>query len=174
MQTSAESLQNYEYADFYRTYLKLAPFENLVDLLTKDLYKQLDFLNNIPIEKLNYRYAPAKWTVADVILHMTDTERILSYRALRFARNDKTELPGFDENAWVENSYSDRYSIADLIGMFKTCRNHSIALYKSFDDSDLLKTGIASSSDFSVRALGYIIVGHNRHHMEKIKSLYLR
>ena len=174
MKTSAESLQKQEYAGFYRTYLELAPFENLVELLTKDLYKQLDFLKTIPPEKLNYRYAPEKWTVADVVLHMTDTERILSYRALRFARNDKTELPGFDENAWVENSNSDRFSPEDLIGTFKTCRNHSIALFKSFDNSDLIKTGIASNSDFSVRALGYITIGHNRHHIEKIKSLYLR
>jgi hypothetical protein len=105
---------------------------------------------------------------------MTDAERVFSYRALWFARNDKTELPGFNQNNWVKSVDSKRYNINDLIGQFKTCRNQTIALYKGFDKTDLLKTGKASQCNFSVRAIGYMIIGHNRHHIEKIKTLYLR
>ena len=174
MKTADEVLQESEYADFYRPYLQLVPFENPADLLTKDLYSDLDFLKNIPIEKLNFRYAPDKWTIADVILHMIDAERVFSYRALRFARNDKIELPGFDQDDWVKSTDSTRFTSSDLIGQFKTSRNQSIALFKGFEAGDLLKTGRASNCNFSVRAIGYMIIGHNRHHIRKIKTLYLR
>ncbi len=174
MKTAADILQNTEYAHFYKPYLALAQFGDLPKLLTDDLYAQLDFIKSIPEEKLDYRYAENKWSVAEVILHMTDAERVFSYRALRFARNDNTELPGFDENAWVNSAGTNRFSLNDLIGQFKTSRNHSIAMFKGFNKKDLLKTGRASNCPFSVRAIGYMIIGHNRHHIEKIKTLYLR
>jgi hypothetical protein len=174
MKTAADTLETTEYAYFYQPYLTLVQFDDLPKLLTDDLYKQLDFIKSIPIEKLEFRYAANKWSVAEVILHMTDAERVFSYRALRFARNDKTELPGFDENNWVKNAGTNRFSIDDLIGQFKTTRNQTIAMYKGFDKNELLKMGSASNCPFSVRALGYMILGHNRHHIEKIKTLYLR
>jgi hypothetical protein len=174
MKTAADVLQKSEYKSFYRPYLALAPFENLPELMINDLNKQLNFLNDIPIEKLHYRYAEDKWTIADVILHMTDAERVFSYRALSFSRNDKTKLPGYDQDDWVKSADSRRFMLSDLIGQFKTCRNQTIALFKGFNETDLLKTGIASNCNFSVRAIGYMIIGHNRHHIEKIKTLYLR
>lgn len=174
MKTVADILNKTEYAHFYQPYLALTPFDDLPNLLTDELYKQLDFIKGIPKEKLDFRYAEKKWSVAEVVMHMTDAERVFSSRALRFSRNDKTELPGFDENAWVENAGTNRYSLNDLIGQFKTSRNQTIAMFKGFDDDDLLKMGIASDCPFSVRAIGYMIVGHNRHHIEKIKTLYLR
>jgi len=174
MKTAADKLQKTEYAHFYEPYLELTPFGDLPKLLTDDLYIHLDFIKSISKEKLDFRYAKNKWSVAEVILHMTDAERVFSYRALRFARNDTTELPGFDENAWVKNTETSRLSINDLIGQFKTTRNQTIAMYKGFDKADLIKSGRASNSPFSVRAIGYMIIGHNRHHIEKIKTLYLR
>jgi len=174
MKTAAEALTKSEYESFFHPYLALVPFDNLSELLIAELNNQLDFLNDIPIEKLHYRYAENKWTLADVIVHMTDAERVFSYRALRFARNDKTELPGFDQNDWVKSAGSKRNTINDLIGQFKTSRNQSIALFKGLDAVDLLKTGRASNCNFSVRAIGYMIIGHNRHHIGKIKTLYLR
>lgn len=107
-------------------------------------------------------------------MHITDAERVFSYRALRFVRNDKTELHGFDENDWVKNTNTQHYSIDNLVGQFKTTRNQTIAMFSGFDESDLMKIGKASNCPFSVRAIGYMILGHNRHHIEKIKSLYLR
>ena len=174
MKNAEEILKKTEYAHFYKPYLALAPFGDLTKVLTDDLYVQLDFIKSISKDKLEYRYAKNKWSVAEVILHMTDAERVFSYRALRFARNDKTELPGFDENAWVKNAGTSRLSLNDLVGQFKTTRNQTIAMFKGFDEGDLLKTGIASNCSFSVRAIGYMIIGHNRHHTEKIKILYLR
>jgi hypothetical protein len=174
MKTAADVLQKSEYESFFRPYLALAPFENIPELLIADLNNQLVFMDDIPSEKLHYRYAEDKWTIADVILHMIDAERVFSYRALRFARNDKTELPGFEQNDWVKNTNTKRYTISDLIGQFKTCRNQSIALFKGFDQQDLEKIGKASKCNFSVRSIGYMIIGHNRHHIEKIKTLYLR
>ena len=173
MKTAADILNNTEYAHFYKPYLALTPFDNLSKILTDDLYKQLDFIKSIPEEKLEFRYAENKWTVAEVILHMTDAERVFCYRALRFARSDDTELPGFDENTWIKNAGTSRLSLNDLIGQFKTTRNQTIAMFKGFDEDDLIKTGIASNCPFSVRAIGYMIIGHNRHHIKKIKSLYL-
>ena len=174
MKTAADKLNKTEYAHFYQPYLALAPFDDLTKLLTYDLYKQLDFIKSIPEEKLGFRYAERKWSVAEVILHMTDAERVFSYRALRFARNDNTELPGFDQNTWVKYSDTARFSLSDLIGQFKTTRNQTIAMFKGFNEEDLIKSGIASNCPFSVRAIGYMIIGHNRHHIEKIKTLYLR
>lgn len=174
MKTAFDILKTTEFAHFYEPYLKLVQCDDIPNLLTEDLYNQLDFIKSIPIEKLEFRYAVNKWSVAEVILHMTDAERVFSYRALRYARNDKTELPGFDENNWVKNAETNRFSVDDLIGQFKTTRNQTIALYRGFDNDDLIKTGIASNSPFSVRAIGYMICGHNRHHIEKIKTLYLR
>ena len=174
MKTAADTLQNKEYAHFYKPYLALIPFDDISKLLTEDLYKQLDFIKSIPKEKLKYRYAEDKWSVGEVILHMTDAERVFSYRALCFARNDNTELPGFDENAWVKNAETAHLSLSELIGQFKTTRNQTIAMFKGFDKDDLIKSGIASNCSFTVRSLGYMIVGHNRHHIGKIKTLYLR
>lgn len=79
-----------------------------------------------------------------------------------------------NQNEWVKSAGSERYNISDLIGQFKTSRNQTIALFKSLNENELLKTGLASKCAFSVRAIGFIIIGHNRHHIEKIKTLYLR
>ena len=174
MRNATEALNDKEYNVFYKRYIELVPNKNIVQLLIDDLYNQLKFIESIPANKLGFRYAPNKWSVADVILHIVDTERIFSYRALWFARNDQHQLPGFDENFWVKNSNADRYLISDLIGQFKTTRNQTIALFKGFNEADLLKTGVASNADFSIRAIAYIILGHNRHHINKIKELYLR
>jgi len=118
------------------------------------------------------RYAPGKWSVKEVVGHLADTERIMAYRALRVARGDETPLPGFDENAYVPPAKFDARPLADLISDFRTVRTATLALFKSFDADAWRRRGTASGKPISVRALGYMIPGHERHHVEILKDRY--
>jgi len=118
------------------------------------------------------RYAPGKWSVKEVVGHLADTERIMSYRALRLARGDETPLPGFDENAYVPPAKFDARPLADLIGDLFTVRAATVALFRTFDADAWRRRGTASGKPISVRALGYMIPGHERHHVEILKTRY--
>jgi len=118
------------------------------------------------------RYAPGKWSVKEVVGHLADTERIMAYRALRIARGDETPLPGFDENAYVPPAKFDGRSLDALIADFRTVRAATLALFKSFDADAWLRRGTASGKPVSVRAIGYMIPGHERHHVEILKTRY--
>lgn len=118
------------------------------------------------------RYAPGKWSVKEVVGHLADTERIMSYRALRIARGDETPLPGFDENAYVPPAKFDARPLADLIGDLFTVRAATVALFRTFDADAWRRRGTASGKPISVRALGYMIPGHERHHVEILKTRY--
>ena len=118
------------------------------------------------------RYAPGKWSVKEVVGHLADTERIMGYRALRIARADETPLPGFDENAYVPPAKFDDRSLDALIADFRTVRAATLALFKSFDADAWLRRGTASGKPVSVRAIGYMIPGHERHHVEILKDRY--
>jgi len=118
------------------------------------------------------RYAPEKWSVKEVVGHLTDTERIMAYRALRIARGDETPLPGFDEKAYVPPAKFDARPLADLVADLRTVRNGTLGLFKSFDADAWRRRGTASGKPISVRALGYMIPGHERHHVEVLKARY--
>jgi uncharacterized protein (TIGR03083 family) len=118
------------------------------------------------------RYAPGKWSVKEVVGHLADTERIMAYRALRIARGDETPLPGFDENAYVPPAKFDARPLAELISDFRTVRAATLALFKSFDADAWRRRGTASGKPVSVRAIGYMIPGHERHHVEILKDRY--
>lgn len=118
------------------------------------------------------RYAPGKWSVKEVVGHLADTERIMAYRALRIARGDETPLPGFDENAYVPPAKFDARPLADLVADFRTVRTATLGLFKSFDGEAWRRRGTASGKTISVRALGYVIPGHERHHVEILKTRY--
>ena len=118
------------------------------------------------------RYAPGKWSVKEVVGHVADTERIMAYRALCIARGDQTPLPGFDENAYVPPARFDARSLADLVAELRTARGATLALFRSFDADAWKRRGTASGKPISVRALGYVIPGHERHHVEVLKSRY--
>ena len=119
-----------------------------------------------------YRYAPGKWSVKEVVGHLADTERIMAYRALRIARGDTTPLPGFDENAYVPVAKFDARSLADLVGELRTARAATLALLRTFDADAWRRRGTASGKPVSVRALGYMIPGHERHHVEILQTRY--
>lgn len=118
------------------------------------------------------RYAPGKWSVKEVVGHLTDTERIMAYRALRIARGDETPLPGFDEKAYVPPAKFDARPLAELVADFRAVRTATLGLFKSFDGEAWRRRGTASGKPISVRALGYVIPGHERHHVEILKTRY--
>src|SRR5690606_18442301 len=120
-----------------------------------------------------YSYAHGKWTLKEVLIHCIDTERIMSYRALRFARNDQTELPGFEQNDYVPQSEANSRKMADLIEEYKILRQSTILLFKSFSDDVLKRAGVANGNPISVRALGFVISGHELHHLNVCKERYL-
>lgn len=118
------------------------------------------------------RYAPGKWSVKEIVGHLADTERIMAYRALRIARGDETPLPGFDEKAYVPPAKFDARPLADLVADLRATRAATLALFRSFDADAWRRRGTASGKPVSVRALGYVIPGHERHHVEILKTRY--
>ncbi len=171
-----EILNESEYAPYFKNYIDLAlnSSNDVHQNLNKTLEESNSFFSDFPIDKQLYRYADKKWTVKEILQHIIDTERILSYRALRIARNDKTILPGFDENKYVNNSNADQRDMDDLINEFKDVRRATISLFKSISRKSMNNTGITSDNNISVKALGYIISGHLLHHIKIIKLRYLQ
>lgn len=168
-----KSLAPKEYNPYYSRYIELASNENIVEGLKYNLNSLVEFYLSIREDKHNYAYAAGKWTIKDVLLHCIDVERIFTYRALRIARNDKTALAGFDQDDYVLNGNSDHRSLDSLITEYKASRCSTITLFESLDANALSIVGEASGSPISVRALGYIITGHENHHVNIIKERYL-
>jgi len=130
------------------------------------------FASTIAPEREGYRYAEGKWTINEVVQHLNDTERILSYRALRFARKDTTELPGFEENDYVPAATVGRRRLRDLVAEHDLIRASTLALFASFDDEMLFHSGVANGKRITVRALGWSIAGHVMHHVEILDQRY--
>jgi uncharacterized damage-inducible protein DinB len=167
-------LQPNEYASYYANYVNQVSNEySLTEELEISIHRLIKFVQNIPLDKFDYRYAEGKWTIKDIILHIIDAERIFAYRALRFARNDKTALASFDENEYVEEAHANQRSIQDLLSELLVVRQATLALFKSFNEEQLLRVGTASNNPMSVRALGFVIIGHQKHHQRVFEERYL-
>lgn len=162
-----------EYNPFYHTYVMALGNVDLLDELRNGKQVLLSLLEEIPEEKLTYAYAEGKWTLAEALVHMLDTERIFQYRALCIARNDKSEFPGFDQDAYVPVSNANNRSKKDLIDEYVAVRDSSITLFASLDEEALKRVGVASGSKMSVRALGFITSGHQAHHVHILRERYL-
>ena len=159
--------------DFFDRYINQVEDIELMDALVKHSTIE-SYLSPETIHALDgKRYAPEKWTIKEILQHIIDTERILSYRALRFARTDKTALPGFDENMFTASSRAEERSIDDLLEEFKALRIANIYLFKNFKKEMLQQSGICFNRNVSVLALGFIVVGHCTHHMNVVKERYL-
>lgn len=169
----ATLLTTEEYNAYYDPYIKALGNVDLFQAFNETENEFLNLINSIPEEKLHYSYGIGKWTVAEVLLHVVDTERIFQYRALRIGRNDKTNLAGFDENLFVPESFSNERSVESLKDEFKVVRASTRLLFESFNDQVLLRNGNANNSVISVRAIGFIISGHAKHHIRIIKERYL-
>lgn len=166
-------LKSNEYNAYYGTYIKKTDGLSLRDDLKSSGEKTISFFKSIPLDKLEYRYAEGKWTIKEIVQHLMDAERIFAYRALRIARKDQTPLPGFEQDDYVIPSQANKRSIEDLINEFKAIKLSTVTLFDSFSDEMLLSLGTASNSPISVRAIGFIIMGHEIHHCVVIKERYL-
>lgn len=162
-----------EYNPYYHPFISKAPEGSIVEALKNNYETVIEFYNNIPEHKLNYAYAEGKWTIKDMLMHLIDAERVFSYRAMRIARQDKTEMAGFEQDDYVAAANTKERSINDLLNEYKTVRQSTIALYSSFSEDELKCIGNASGSPISVRAIGCIITGHENHHNAVIKERYL-
>ena len=163
-----------EYAPYASMYISLLPDDGLVlKHLEDNLRATTEFMRALPEEKLSYRYSEGKWTIKEIIAHLIDDERIYSYRALRFARNDQTELPGFEQDDYALESGANERSLEHLLEEFAAVRRSTIALFNSFDDRVLTRSGVASGNVMSVRAIAYHLAGHELRHRNIIKERYL-
>lgn len=161
-----------EYNSFYQTYIDKLPDEELISILKDQKIEFLNFLNGLKEIDLKHSYAEGKWTVAQVLQHIIDTERIFQYRALTIAREDITPLPGFDHDAYVPASKAQRRSLDSYAKEFGMVRDSGIALFESFEDEMSGKIGEASKSHLTPRAAGFISAGHQKHHLVLFKSNY--
>lgn len=163
-----------EYAPFYKPYIEeVGKGRTLLSGLEATEREFIDLIDSLSDNQLNFAYAENKWTIKEVIVHLIDAERIFSYRALRFARNDKTDLSGFEENEYVPFSGANKRSKNDLIAEFKAVRNSTLCLFQSFSDEMLMRIGTIGGNAMSVRALGFIIAGHQKHHINVVRERYL-
>ncbi len=169
----SEELPINEYEGYFEAYIGILRNTHLFEDLEISIHEFIRFVQNIPLDKFDYRYAEGKWTIKDIIQHLIDSERVFSYRALRFSRNDKTPLPGFDENAFVENTNANTRSIQELLSEFAIVRQSTLSLFRSFTQEQLKMIGTASEKQLSVRALGFIIIGHLKHHQKVYQERYL-
>ncbi len=159
---------------FYRGYVDAAQGRDLPEALVHAAQAVLNAFGAVPSAQIDHRYAPGKWTVREVLLHLNDTERVFAYRALRFARMDATPLPGFDEDAYVPAARAARRSMDDLLAEHRAVHQATLALFRSFGPEDLLRTGTAGGKTISVRALGWATAGHALHHVRLLHERYLR
>ncbi|WP_291150762.1 DinB family protein [Flavobacterium sp. UBA7680] len=169
----ASQLLENEYSGHFATYIREAGDGKLIEELEISLHDFIRFVQNIPMDKFDYRYAEGKWTIKDIIQHIIDTERIFAYRALRFSRNDKTPLPSFEEDDYANNTESNKRSIQDLLTELSALRHSTLLFYKSLSEDQLKRIGTASGNQISVRALGFVMIGHQKHHQKVFEERYL-
>jgi uncharacterized damage-inducible protein DinB len=165
-----------EYPEYAEMYMKLIPADGLVLKHLADNFQMVkDLIYALPPEKLLRRYAPDKWTVKEILVHIVDDERIYAYRALRFARNEKQSLPGFDQDDYARHSGANERDLGNIFAEYEAVRRATIALYEGLPEDSLLRKGVGSSTYHSatVRALAYHIAGHELRHINLIKEKYL-
>lgn len=162
-----------EFDPYYGAYIaRVGDGEDVLAALDTQHHETLARLRGIPAARGDHRYAPGKWSVKEVVGHLSDSERIFAYRALRFARGDPAPLPGFDENEYVPEMGAGERSLDDLVEEWGDVRRASLALFRSLPPAAWLRRGTASGSTVSVRALAYIIAGHVRHHVAVLGDRY--
>ena len=161
-----------EYAPFYETYVSKVPSGDVIAQLESQRLQTAQFFAASTERDGNFRYAPDKWTIKEVVGHLSDSERVFSYRAMRIARGDQTPLASFEQNDYVKNGNFAEQSLADLVAEFGFVRASTLALFRSFNAEAWLRRGTASNNPVSVRGLAFIIAGHELHHREILKERY--
>lgn len=163
-----------EHLAYYSRYIDRVPDGDIIEILGRQLSETLAFLRKIPEARADHRYGEGKWSIREVVGHMSDAERVFQYRAMRFARMDATALPGFDENLYVANAPFTHVRLSDLISEFEHLRHASILLLRSLDEQAFSRRGTANDAEITVRALAYVMAGHEVHHIDIIRTRYLQ
>jgi uncharacterized damage-inducible protein DinB len=163
-----------EYAAYAIMYIGLLPDDGLVlKHLQDNLKTVVELVQSLPTEKLSYRWAEGEWTIKEILGHIIDDERIYCYRALRFARNDATELPGFEQDDYVLYSGANTRDLEEILAEYTAVRNATITFFNSVEERALTRAGVANGHVMSVRAAAYHIAGHELHHLYSIRENYV-
>lgn len=158
---------------YYQGYIELVPKGDPLSLLQEVQKESIKSLAMITEQKANAAYAPRKWSIKDILQHIMDTERIFSYRALSFARGESMSLPGYDHDSYAKNASANERSFKDLLEEWKILRASTVALFKSFDATAMVKKGIANEKELSVQQILMVLIGHELHHIKIIEERYL-
>jgi hypothetical protein len=161
-----------EYHMAFERYVSLVPEDDALPVLARQPAQVRAALEKISGERAGFRYGPNKWSIREVVGHVTDAERVFGFRALTFARGDKTPLPGFEENDYAAIAGHDRYALADLVAEFEALRRSNISMLSHLDPAAIAQVGTANGSPVTVRALAFIMAGHVRHHLGVLASRY--
>jgi uncharacterized damage-inducible protein DinB len=162
-----------DYAEHFEKYIALVPSGDFLEILRgqrQELTKQLSPLSE---QQADFRYAPGKWSIKEVLGHVNDTERIFAYRLLRIGRGDQTPLPGFEQDDYIQTGNFSGRTLKDLLDEFSAIREATIALVRSMDNAAWLRRGVASQKEITATALAFVIAGHVRHHQKLLEERYL-
>jgi hypothetical protein len=163
-----------EYAPAFADYVaEIGDNEEIVATLASQLEQVLARLGEVPAERGDFRYAPGKWSLKEVIGHLADTERVFAYRALSIARGDPAPLPAFDDQAWVAEMGAGDRTLADIVDEFGVVRQATLSLFRHLPATAWTRRGIANGHPASVRAMAWVMAGHARHHLEVVEARYL-
>jgi hypothetical protein len=162
-----------EYQPYFERYVSLVPDGDIVGRLGTQLEETLALLRSIPEDRGDFRYAEGKWSIKELIGHVIDSERVFAYRGLRFGRGDATALEGFEQDDFVRGADFNKRSLSDLAEEFTHVRRSTISLFASLEASAWDRRGTANNNEVSVRGIAFIIAGHERHHLEILRTRYL-
>jgi len=163
-----------DYNEYYETYISKVKENNPLTAMEHQLNETEEFFSSFDNNDAAMPYAPGKWTYKEAFGHMIDTERIMAYRALCISRGEAKPLPGFDQDNYVAAGSFNRRDISDLLSEYSSVRKSNIIMFRSFNNDELNRRGIANNNEVTVLALAYIIAGHDKHHLEILKSYYSR
>lgn len=166
------ALKSDEYGEYYAGYIRHVVSSDLKSQLIENQNSAIVLFGSLDDEKALYRYETGKWSVKEVLGHVIDTERIFLYRALALARGESSPLAGYDHNNYVNEAGFDRFTVDELLSQYNRTRAHTLSLFGSFDENELLKRGVVNGSNFTVRGLGFVIAGHELHHRSILKERY--
>lgn len=162
-----------EHSEYFGKYIAKAKGDQILQSLKTGETEMMEFMQSLPADKWNHRYGPDKWTIKEAVIHLMDTERIFAYRALRVGRHDPTPLPGFDQDDYVPYYNVDHRTPESIITEYQTVRSGSFSLFGQLSDENLKAVGTASNHAISCRALGFMISGHEQHHLQIFREKYL-
>ena len=161
-----------DYAPAFAGYVSLVPEEDIVSVIEQQSSETQKLIASLDESRAMYRYAEGKWSVKEVIGHITDAERVFGYRALCISRGDKSSLPGFDENEYMRNANFDDWRVGDLAESYALTRRANIVMFRNMREDVWDWRGIANNNEITVRALAYVIAGHERHHLRVLRERY--